>query len=109
MAVGGEVAITSGVWHERSAAVHDVLHVRYKTDSLFYPKPADGEFPIGNADLKGRSPREAYLETVETGMMNNKPLVGAWLLWISETDGLHWVLRWGNNPYRDKLESEPLG
>jgi hypothetical protein len=92
----------------RGKAMQEVLHVRYKTDSIFYPKPADGEFPIGNADLKGKSPREAYLETLETGMMNDRPLVGAWLLWV-ETDGHQWVLRWGDTPFRDRPENEPLG
>jgi len=88
--------------------MQEVLHVRYKTDSIFYPKPADGEFPIGNADLKGKSPREAYLETRETGVMNDRTLVGAWLLWV-ENDGHQWVLRWGDTPFRDRPENEPLG
>ena len=88
--------------------MHEVLHVRYKTDSIFYPKPADGELAIGNADLNGRSPRDAYLETLETGIMNDNPLAGAWLLWV-EMDGHQWVLRWGDTPFHDRPENEPLG
>jgi len=86
--------------------MQEVLHVRYKTASIFYPKPADEEFPAGHARLGGRSPWEVYTETHKTEMIEGRPLAGAWLLWVSETDGQQYVRRWGDNPYRDTPESD---